>query len=110
MFRVGIIRFGKDMGTEFVTLEKLFLGRVAKGKIARFTWYPSSVKHAFIRRLYQEKSVRLVVIVLFENNRGLLINNQRFAAEIWATTSGGEEASVGFANDEIIFEGIPYLL
>ncbi|ENY3894798.1 hypothetical protein ACFXH4_000001 [Shigella flexneri] len=48
--------------------------------------------------------------MLFENNRGLLINNQRFVAEIWATTSGGEEASVGFANDEIIFEGTPYLL
>ena len=110
MFHVGIIRFGKEMGTEFATLEKLFLGSVAKRKISRFTWYPSPAKHAFIRRLHQDKSVRLVLIVLFENNSGLLINNQRFAAEIWATTSGGEEASVGFANDEIIFEGIPYLL
>lgn len=98
------------MGTEFVTLEKLFLGRVAKGKIARFTWNRTPVKYAFLRRLHCEKSIRLVLVVLFEDKRGMLINNQRFAAEIWATTSGGEEASVGFANDEVIFEGIPYLL
>ena len=98
------------MGTEFVTLEKLFLGSVAKGKIASFTWNRTTVKYAFLRRLHYEKSIKLVLVVLFENKRGLLINNHRFAAEIWATTSGGEEASVGFANDEVIFEGIPYLL
>ncbi|ECD5042487.1 hypothetical protein E1L24_21025 [Salmonella enterica subsp. enterica serovar Braenderup] len=98
------------MDTEFVILEKLFLGSVAKGKIARFTWHRSPVKHAFIRRLHCEQSIRLVLVVLFEDKRGMLINNQRFAAEMWATTSGGEEASVGFANDEVIFEGIPYLL
>lgn len=98
------------MGTEFVTLEKLFLGSVAKRKIASFTWSRTPVKYAFLRRLHYEKSIKLVLVVLFENKRGLLINNHRFAAEIWATTSGGEEATVGFANDEVIFEGIPYLL